>query len=157
MKYCWVLGTLAVSAVLIGEAEAASPAAVEAEPGIVVSAQHYASEVGAGILAQGGNAIDAAVAVGYALAVVDPCCGNIGGGEIARAAEIVDRPAGVVEIHRGGRGTGCGLAEIDEGVAPVLEVDGHKPAAADIAAAGVDDGERKADCDRGIDRIAAGP
>ena len=80
MKYCWVLGTLAVSAVLIGEAEAASPAAVEAEHGIVVSAQQYASEVGAGILAQGGNAIDAAVAVGYALAVVDPCCGNIGGG-----------------------------------------------------------------------------
>src|SRR5215469_7198366 len=75
-----LLGTLAVSAVLIGEAEAASPAAVEAEHGIVVSAQHYASEVGAGILAQGGNAIDAAVAVGYALAVVDPCCGNIGGG-----------------------------------------------------------------------------
>ena len=47
---------------------------------MVVSAQHYASEIGAGILAQGGNAIDAAVAVGYALAVVDPCCGNIGGG-----------------------------------------------------------------------------
>jgi gamma-glutamyltranspeptidase/glutathione hydrolase len=47
---------------------------------MVVSAQHYASEVGAGILAQGGNAIDAAVAVGYALAVVDPCCGNLGGG-----------------------------------------------------------------------------
>jgi gamma-glutamyltranspeptidase/glutathione hydrolase len=65
---------------LVGEVEAASPAAVEAEHGMVVSAQHYASEVGAGILAEGGNAIDAAVAVGYALAVVDPCCGNIGGG-----------------------------------------------------------------------------
>jgi gamma-glutamyltranspeptidase/glutathione hydrolase len=47
---------------------------------MVVSAHRLASEVGAGILAQGGNAIDAAVAVGYALAVVDPCCGNIGGG-----------------------------------------------------------------------------
>ena len=75
-----LLGTLAISAALTGGAGAASPAPIEAEHGMVVSAQHYASEVGAGILAQGGNAIDAAVAVGYALAVVDPCCGNIGGG-----------------------------------------------------------------------------
>ena len=47
---------------------------------MVVTTQQIASEVGLGILKQGGNAIDAAVAVGYALAVVDPCCGNIGGG-----------------------------------------------------------------------------
>ncbi|HXE77817.1 MAG TPA: gamma-glutamyltransferase, partial [Rhodanobacter sp.] len=47
---------------------------------MVVTAQHLASEVGLRILKDGGNAIDAAVAVGYALAVVDPCCGNIGGG-----------------------------------------------------------------------------
>jgi gamma-glutamyltranspeptidase/glutathione hydrolase len=61
-------------------AVAASPQAVEARHGMVVTSQHIASEVGAGILAAGGNAIDAAVAVGYALAVVEPCCGNIGGG-----------------------------------------------------------------------------
>ena len=48
--------------------------------GMVVSAQHLATQVGVDILQQGGNAIDAAVAVGYALAVVDPCCGNLGGG-----------------------------------------------------------------------------
>lgn len=42
--------------------------------------QHLASDVGAAILRQGGNAIDAAVAVGYALAVTHPCCGNLGGG-----------------------------------------------------------------------------
>src|SRR5271167_4423317 len=47
---------------------------------MVVTAQHAASEVGAAILHQGGNAIDAAVAVGYALAVTHPCCGNLGGG-----------------------------------------------------------------------------
>lgn len=47
---------------------------------MVVSEQQVASEVGADILKAGGNAIDAAVAVGYALAVVNPCCGNIGGG-----------------------------------------------------------------------------
>src|SRR6516164_7866308 len=75
-----LVGVLTLSAALTGGAASASPAAVEAEHGMVVSAQHYASEIGAGILAQGGNAIDAAVAVGYALAVVDPCCGNIGGG-----------------------------------------------------------------------------
>ncbi|MBV8882620.1 MAG: gamma-glutamyltransferase [Chroococcidiopsidaceae cyanobacterium CP_BM_RX_35] len=48
--------------------------------GMVVTSQRYASEVGLQILQEGGNAVDAAVAVGYALAVVDPCCGNIGGG-----------------------------------------------------------------------------
>ncbi|GBQ21078.1 gamma-glutamyltranspeptidase [Acetobacter estunensis NRIC 0472] len=48
--------------------------------GMVVSAQHLASEVGARILASGGNAADAAVAMGYALAVVYPAAGNIGGG-----------------------------------------------------------------------------
>jgi gamma-glutamyltranspeptidase / glutathione hydrolase len=48
--------------------------------GMVVTSQHLATDVGVEILKQGGNAIDAAVAVGYALAVVDPCCGNLGGG-----------------------------------------------------------------------------
>ncbi|CAI9121584.1 gamma-glutamyltransferase [Brytella acorum] len=48
--------------------------------GMVVSAQHLASDIGARILKDGGNAIDAAVAVGYALAVVYPAAGNIGGG-----------------------------------------------------------------------------
>ncbi|MEO9077840.1 MAG: gamma-glutamyltransferase, partial [Rhodanobacter sp.] len=47
---------------------------------MVVSAQHLATMAGADILKQGGNAVDAAVAVGYAEAVVHPCCGNIGGG-----------------------------------------------------------------------------
>jgi len=53
---------------------------VIARHAMVVTAQHLATEVGLGILKQGGNAVDAAVAVGYALAVVHPCCGNIGGG-----------------------------------------------------------------------------
>ncbi|MGH8124321.1 MAG: gamma-glutamyltransferase [Rhodanobacteraceae bacterium] len=53
---------------------------VAAKHGMVVSAQHLATRIGVDVLKQGGNAVDAAVAVGYALAVVHPCCGNIGGG-----------------------------------------------------------------------------
>ena len=47
---------------------------------MVATEQHYASQAGVDVLEAGGNAVDAAVAVAYALAVVDPCCGNIGGG-----------------------------------------------------------------------------
>jgi gamma-glutamyltranspeptidase/glutathione hydrolase len=54
--------------------------AVQGERGMVVTAHKEASRVGQEILLSGGNAIDAAVGVGYALAVVHPCCGNIGGG-----------------------------------------------------------------------------
>ena len=48
--------------------------------GMVVSSNKIASEIGVQILEDGGNAIDAAVAVGFALAVVHPGAGNIGGG-----------------------------------------------------------------------------
>lgn len=65
---------------LAGAVHAASRPAVESATGMVVSAQHLATDAGVEMLRAGGNAIDAAVAVGYALAVVNPCCGNIGGG-----------------------------------------------------------------------------
>ena len=53
---------------------------VAAEKAMVVTAQHLATEVGVNILKRGGSAVDAAVAVGYALAVVYPAAGNLGGG-----------------------------------------------------------------------------
>lgn len=59
---------------------AASPQPAKGEHGMVVTAQHLASRVGVEVLKKGGNAVDAGVAVGYALAVVYPNAGNIGGG-----------------------------------------------------------------------------
>lgn len=64
---------------LYGWADTAAHVATSSQ-GMVVSEHYLATQVGSNILKQGGNAIDAAVAVGYALAVVDPCCGNLGGG-----------------------------------------------------------------------------
>ncbi|HWG69452.1 MAG TPA: gamma-glutamyltransferase [Steroidobacteraceae bacterium] len=71
---------LAAAPFLGHPAQGAAPAALESSRGMVVTAQHLASDVGAAILRRGGNAVDAAVAVGYALAVTHPCCGNLGGG-----------------------------------------------------------------------------
>lgn len=79
-KWPLALMASALSLALLQGANAASMPAVEAKNGMVVSSQHLASQVGVDILKLGGNAIDAAVAVGYAQAVVNPCCGNIGGG-----------------------------------------------------------------------------
>lgn len=59
---------------------AASVAPVAAQNAMVVTAQHLATKVGVDVLRRGGNAVDAAVAVGYALAVVYPAAGNLGGG-----------------------------------------------------------------------------
>jgi len=50
------------------------------DSGMVASQSRYASEVGAAVLADGGNAVDAAIATGLALAVTLPRAGNIGGG-----------------------------------------------------------------------------
>ncbi|AJA60859.1 MULTISPECIES: gamma-glutamyltransferase [Bradyrhizobium] len=71
---------VSVSLVTFIPARAASVAPVAAQNGMVVSAQHLATQVGVDVLKRGGNAVDAAVAVGYALAVVYPAAGNLGGG-----------------------------------------------------------------------------
>lgn len=73
-------GVLTLLLLQTAAAFAASPAPVAAENGMVVTAQRLASEVGVAVLKAGGNAVDAAVGVGYALAVTYPTAGNLGGG-----------------------------------------------------------------------------
>lgn len=60
--------------------QAASTTPVPAQHGMVVTEQHLATKAGVDILKKGGNAVDAAIAVGYTLAVVFPAAGNLGGG-----------------------------------------------------------------------------
>jgi len=64
----------------IDDPRAATLPPIAAQNGMVVAEQRIAAEIGADILRADGNAVDAAVAIGYALAVVHPCCGNLGGG-----------------------------------------------------------------------------
>ncbi|AZF48185.1 MULTISPECIES: gamma-glutamyltransferase [unclassified Pseudomonas] len=82
MKYQPFSRTLIATALVltVSGVHAASQAPVAGENGMVVTAQHLATQVGVEVLKAGGNAVDAAVAVGYALAVVYPAAGNLGGG-----------------------------------------------------------------------------
>ncbi len=75
-----VLALLLIPSGLISGRQAPPDLGVPSTTGIVVSASDIAADIGAGILARGGNAVDAAVATAFAMAVTHPTAGNLGGG-----------------------------------------------------------------------------
>ena len=92
VKLMWIAAAGLLAAVSFGAAQTAPPAQapiltstarflpVIAKNGMVSSQEKRATRIGVDILKAGGNAVDAAVAVGFALAVTHPQAGNIGGG-----------------------------------------------------------------------------
>src|SRR5262245_14770005 len=73
--------------------------AIEASIGMVVSSDPIASQVGVDALKDGGNAIDAAIAVSFALAVAYPRAGNLGGGGFLLSRDATTKASAIIDFR----------------------------------------------------------
>lgn len=95
---------------------AAAPRAVPARDGIVVSQHHQASEIGAQVLRDGGNAVDAAVATAFTLGVVEPWMSGLGGVGYMLVGRAGEQPTVVDFGARSPQGLNPADYQIDDGV-----------------------------------------
>lgn len=117
----------ALSLVSGSSLQAASQVPVGAEHGMVVSAHRLASDAGVEVLKDGGNAVDAAIAVAYALAVTFPEAGNIGGGGFM-TVRFADGRATFIDFRETAPAAATPTMYQDKAgkVIPLLSTRGHK-------------------------------
>ncbi len=130
----WVIALCA----LIPARMAAAGHPVHAPKAMVASVNELASRAGADIMKQGGNAVDAAVAVGYALAVVHPQAGNIGGGGFM-LVRWADGKVNFVDYREKAPGAATANMYLDPkgDVVPNLSIVGYKAIAVPGSVAGM--------------------
>jgi gamma-glutamyltranspeptidase / glutathione hydrolase len=110
---------------------------------MVVSGSPLASEAGRDVLRRGGNAVDAAVAVGFALAVVHPEAGNIGGGGFM-VIRRKDGTAAAIDYRETAPGAATRDMFVDRSGNPTsLSITGHLAAGVPGAVAGMLEAHRK--------------
>jgi gamma-glutamyltranspeptidase/glutathione hydrolase len=119
--------SLISAASLPGPLLAASQVPVGAEHGMVVSAHRLASDAGVDVLKEGGNAVDAAIAVAYALAVTFPEAGNIGGGGFM-TVRLADGRTSFIDFRETAPAAATPTMYQDKAgkVIPLLSTRGHK-------------------------------
>lgn len=121
-----IIAILLAAFLSVPSAQAVSRQPLRAKNGMVVSVSEIASRVGVETLQRGGNAVDAAIAVGLALAVIWPAAGNLGGGgfmvlrKADGSAEVIDyRERAPLAASRGM------YLDADGNVIPDLSTDGY--------------------------------
>ena len=134
-----MVAALAAIALVGTSLEAAAPAPVAARHGMVVSAHRLASEAGIDVLKHGGNAVDAAIAVGYALAVTFPEAGNVGGGGFI-TIRMADGRQAFIDFRETAPGAARATMYLDSAgrVIPGLSTRGHLAVAIPGTVAGLE-------------------
>lgn len=129
----------ALSLISSGSLHAASQVPIGAEHGMVVSAHRLASDAGVEVLKDGGNAVDAAIAVAYALAVTFPEAGNIGGGGFM-TVRFADGRTTFIDFRETAPAAATPTMYQDKAgkVIPLLSTRGHKAVAVPGTVAGLE-------------------